>query len=284
MGTLYVAFWSYNLVMLVARKNEVQTPVGLAVMTWKIDGDPRTMVLYPFDTTEGQFVSLEILTQDDGYSVIEPASKEWSKVDEWLEDDSEGYPADQKVAKMLYKVWDDSRRTHPKDEQALYKFYEPLIKHFTPSANKHIRQLFDARRALEREEAKAKGWDTTTASKYVPEFPYTDNEPCVVCGFLCGGSIGDICPVCGWENEGFAPQNSLESSDGPNHELSIFQAKKNFAEVGACKKRSLAWVTAPKPEWFIGEFEPKVAEQIKNLQAQSRKELGIIKKHPLADQ
>lgn len=103
-------------------------------------------------------------------------------------------------------------------------------------------------------------------------------NPCTICGFLCGGEIGDICPVCWWENEGRIDDPDLPSA-GPNYDLSVTQAQKNFAEFGAVEIKGLAYVVPPKLEWIPEVRSTDIAEQIGQRQTQARKEFKIRKIH-----
>jgi hypothetical protein len=73
---------------------------------------------------------------------------------------------------------------------------------------------------------------------------------CPCCGFLKlthRGSYG-ICEVCYWEDGGQDDDHADEVWGGPNSDLSLTQAKKNFREFGAMERRFLECVRKPKPE------------------------------------
>ena len=57
---------------------------------------------------------------------------------------------------------------------------------------------------------------------------------CLVCGNLTLSKRGafEICPVCFWEDEG-AIDDPDEPSDGPNGNLSLSEARRNYREFGA---------------------------------------------------
>ena len=70
-------------------------------------------------------------------------------------------------------------------------------------------------------------------------------HPCACCGCRTVSFLGDICPVCFWE------EDLVEGPDSPssaNHGLTLTQAQKNYRDFGACEKEMLRHVRAPKPE------------------------------------
>jgi hypothetical protein len=54
--------------------------------------------------------------------------------------------------------------------------------------------------------------------------------------------------VCFWEDDGQDDHDADEVRGGPNAELSLTQARKNFREFGASDRRSLAYVRKPRLE------------------------------------
>ncbi len=54
-----------------------------------------------------------------------------------------------------------------------------------------------------------------------------------------------ICPVCFWEDDGQDEHDADVVRGGPNHGLSLAQARKNFREFGACERRVLGHVRKP---------------------------------------
>ncbi|MGN0553251.1 MAG: CPCC family cysteine-rich protein [Oscillospiraceae bacterium] len=60
---------------------------------------------------------------------------------------------------------------------------------------------------------------------------------CKCCGNAAMNSADeyDICPVCFWERD-FYQEKNPDSSDGAN-KVSLNEAKRNYAEFGACEKR-----------------------------------------------
>jgi cysteine-rich CPCC protein len=73
---------------------------------------------------------------------------------------------------------------------------------------------------------------------------------CPCCGYLTLPERGgdDICPVCFWEDDGQDDHDADTIRGGPNYHLSLTQARKNFANIGACDERFLRNVRPPKPE------------------------------------
>lgn len=73
---------------------------------------------------------------------------------------------------------------------------------------------------------------------------------CPCCGYLTleDGADYEICAVCFWEDDGQGEDEADEVRGGPNYDLSLTQARKNFAEFGATERRFLEHVRMPKPE------------------------------------
>lgn len=76
-------------------------------------------------------------------------------------------------------------------------------------------------------------------------------SPCEVCGYLTHAAdergLFFICPVCFWEDDEFH-EDPDEPCGGPNHDLSVNQAKANFKKFGACTEDMIPHVRKPKPE------------------------------------
>jgi hypothetical protein len=73
---------------------------------------------------------------------------------------------------------------------------------------------------------------------------------CACCGFLTlsespPGSY-EICPVCFWEDDG-VQFDDPDYAGGANH-VSLNQARRNFAKIGAAEDRNVRWVRKPLPE------------------------------------
>lgn len=74
---------------------------------------------------------------------------------------------------------------------------------------------------------------------------------CPCCGWFTypvppKDDVGYICPVCFWENDPFA-ETEEEPSDS-NHGVSLNEARENFREFGACVRRMLPYVRAPRED------------------------------------
>ncbi len=72
--------------------------------------------------------------------------------------------------------------------------------------------------------------------------------PCPSCGFRTleeGPGDFDLCPVCLWEDDG-AQLRWPTLEDGPNG-ISLIEAQRNFAALGACDADSVDRVRKPKP-------------------------------------
>jgi hypothetical protein len=71
---------------------------------------------------------------------------------------------------------------------------------------------------------------------------------CPCCAHLTLGERGrfEICPVCFWEDDGQGDQDASVVRGGPNGDLSLAQARANFAKFGACEKRHRRHVRSPR--------------------------------------
>ena len=58
----------------------------------------------------------------------------------------------------------------------------------------------------------------------------------------------DICPVCFWEDDGQDDHDADEARGGPNGQLSLTQARRNYAEFRACELSHLQHVRPPTAE------------------------------------
>ena len=58
----------------------------------------------------------------------------------------------------------------------------------------------------------------------------------------------EVCPVCFWEDDGQDDHDADEVRGGPNSDLSLTQARRNYRNFGACDRRSLEHVRKPSPE------------------------------------
>ncbi|WP_343304493.1 CPCC family cysteine-rich protein [Mesorhizobium retamae] len=64
---------------------------------------------------------------------------------------------------------------------------------------------------------------------------------CPCCGFRTVDQSGafEICPVCQWEDDGQGDSNLDVVRGGLNGDLSLQQARLNFAAFGACSEEAL---------------------------------------------
>jgi hypothetical protein len=75
---------------------------------------------------------------------------------------------------------------------------------------------------------------------------------CPCCGFLTLPKRGDdeICPVCFWHDDGQDDPHADEVWGGPNYSLSLTQARRNFARIGAAEEQVRPYVRPPRPEEY----------------------------------
>ena len=73
---------------------------------------------------------------------------------------------------------------------------------------------------------------------------------CPCCGYLTLGERGgyQICAVCFWEDDGQDDHDAGSVRGGPNGELSLTKARRNFAEFGAADRRTLSHVRPPEDD------------------------------------
>jgi len=70
---------------------------------------------------------------------------------------------------------------------------------------------------------------------------------CPCCGYLTLSERGgdEICPVCYWEDDGQDDHDADQVRGGPNRDLSLTMARRNFAMYGAADRRYLQHVRPP---------------------------------------
>lgn len=82
----------------------------------------------------------------------------------------------------------------------------------------------------------------------------SDRYPCPCCGFLTmpqdRGSY-ELCPVCFWEDDGV--QFRDPSYEGGANQVSLNDARANFARIGASEPELLDSVRPPRPEEMPSE-------------------------------
>lgn len=73
-----------------------------------------------------------------------------------------------------------------------------------------------------------------------------ERHACPCCAMLTLPSRGwyEICPVCGWEDDGQDDHDAEELRGAPN-KVSLAQARRNFAEFGASEDRRRTRVRPP---------------------------------------
>jgi len=76
------------------------------------------------------------------------------------------------------------------------------------------------------------------------------NTACPCCGFLTltGRARHEICRVCFWEDDDRPEADAHKVISGPNGQLSLTEARTNFATFGACEKRLVDVVRPPTPQ------------------------------------
>jgi len=72
--------------------------------------------------------------------------------------------------------------------------------------------------------------------------------PCCRCLTLDSRGGFEICPVCFWEDDGQDDDDADIVRGGPNRDLSLTQARKNYAAFGACDRSALEHVRPATPE------------------------------------
>lgn len=92
---------------------------------------------------------------------------------------------------------------------------------------------------------------------------------CPCCKYLTLTSRGafDLCPVCGWEDDGQDDADADTVRGGPNGLLSLESARRNFLTFGACEAAALGHVRAPWRAERPSQFDPEpavVAERTRN--------------------
>ncbi|MEV6005643.1 CPCC family cysteine-rich protein [Streptomyces sp. NPDC051976] len=75
---------------------------------------------------------------------------------------------------------------------------------------------------------------------------------CPCCSYitLTQRSYHEICPVCYWEDDGQDDHDADEVRGGPNRGLSLTEARRNFARLGASDERRMEFVRDPLPEEY----------------------------------
>jgi len=73
---------------------------------------------------------------------------------------------------------------------------------------------------------------------------------CPCCGFKTLSERGgyDICQVCFWEDDGQDNHDADDVRGGPNHTLSLTEARENYTRFRACEQRFLKHVRPPNDD------------------------------------
>ncbi|MFI6824377.1 CPCC family cysteine-rich protein [Micromonospora sp. NPDC050187] len=92
----------------------------------------------------------------------------------------------------------------------------------------------------------------TDAGPFVNVQPGPEDGPyaCPCCGYLTLSERGgyEICDVCFWEDDGQDDHDAAHVRGGPNRNLSLLDARRNFARCGASDPKDLAHVRPPRPD------------------------------------
>jgi len=72
-------------------------------------------------------------------------------------------------------------------------------------------------------------------------------ETCPCCGYKTLSERGayEICPICFWEDDALQ-ENDPDAVGGAN-KVSLHQAQQNYANFGACDRKSIKHVRNPDP-------------------------------------
>jgi hypothetical protein len=78
----------------------------------------------------------------------------------------------------------------------------------------------------------------------------TASYKCPCCGFRTlferGGD--EICPVCFWQDDGQDDHDADDVRGGPNDDLSLTEARRNYRTFGASTRKMLPHVRAARPD------------------------------------
>ncbi|SCG80361.1 CPCC family cysteine-rich protein [Micromonospora rifamycinica] len=87
---------------------------------------------------------------------------------------------------------------------------------------------------------------------FVDRGPAAGLYACPCCGYLTLGERGcfEICDVCFWEDDGQDDQDADRVRGGPNRDLSLLDARRNFAVHAAADPRDRRHVRPPLPEEY----------------------------------
>jgi hypothetical protein len=97
------------------------------------------------------------------------------------------------------------------------------------------------------------------ATWYEPQDP-TPRAQCPCCDYFSLPERGMylICPICFWEDDG-QDLDQLDILSGPNHGITLGEARTNFTQFGACESRMLAHVL-PTEARAQFRYEPRLVD------------------------
>jgi hypothetical protein len=72
--------------------------------------------------------------------------------------------------------------------------------------------------------------------------------PCCECRTLAERGGDEVCPVCFWEDDGQDEHDADDVRGGPNSNLSLTEARANYARMGASDEGALPHVRAPRSD------------------------------------
>jgi hypothetical protein len=101
---------------------------------------------------------------------------------------------------------------------------------------------------------------TSLPEWYEPDDP-TPREQCPCCDYVSLPERGHflICPVCFWEDDG-QDMDELDVSSGPNHGLTLRQARNNFLLIGACHEDMKKYVLPEDQRTKLAHFPRNTPE------------------------
>lgn len=70
--------------------------------------------------------------------------------------------------------------------------------------------------------------------------------PCPCCGYKTL-TVRKVHEICFWQDDGQGDEDADTIRDGPNHDLSLTQARNNFKEFGASSLRRREYARPPLP-------------------------------------
>jgi hypothetical protein len=136
-------------------------------------------------------------------------------------------------AEIVQATWDDSG--DPPDDASPARFDPQIVAHLR-GEYAGVRNAYLAQRLA------ALGVVTTVDG----ELEY--RAPCPCCGYrtVAEPGTGELCAVCGWEDDGAAEPDDYSSANY----LTLGEARATFARIGAIDERSLDLVLADGPDRY----------------------------------